>query len=555
LVLRDKKPTLTLKQKLSNGWLRLQREWRYFSISQQIKKYSKSDVREKPVAFFNASTRLGRGLSQNATFSLLAAWGIQLANVPVVHFVCHSGMSRCVLGTNIEDISETPPCERCITQSKKMYRSAEVHWFKFHPNLTLDNDIETLSVDELSRYQLIINDPQLSIHNKSIPLGELVLPALRWVLRRHHLLDDDTTRFLFRAFIQSALNIAIKFDQFLSQVDPRAVVIFNGIMYPEAVARWVAKQRNLRAITHEVGFQPFSGFFTEGQATAYPMHIPKSFELSEEENLFLDEALSQRFKGEFTMAGIRFWPKMSELEDDFLKKASQFKQIVPVFTNVINDTSQVHASTVFSDMYDWLNHVVEVIRKFPETLFVIRAHPDEKRPGKRSRQAVSDWISIKGIDRLPNVNFVDANESLSSYELIQKSKFVIVFNSSIGLEAALLGIPVLCGGKARYTQYPTVFFPQTPEEYQNMAVQFLVQKIINIPDDFIRNARRVIYWQFYRYSLSFSRYIHAHPTPGYVQLSRFSWRDLLASNSITMNVLVNGILHGGHFILPDSRHP
>jgi hypothetical protein len=549
------KPPLTIKQRIENATLRLQRDWRIFLINSHVKLHANPIPGEKPVAFFNASTRLG-GFSQNAAFSLLSTWGIRLSNIPVVHFACHSGMSRCVLGSDIDDPYRAPPCEGCIAQTKKLLRMSDIHWFEFQSDSKLNAALNGLSVDELSDFHMTIDNSQLSIHRQTIPLGQLVLPALRWVLRRHHLLDDDSTRFLLQAFIHSAYSIAVKFDQFLDQANPQAIVIFNGIMFPEAVARWVAKKRNLRVITHEVGFQPFSAFFTEGQATAYPMQIPEEFDLSAEQNVRLDEYLSGRLKGEFTMAGIRFWPKISGLGADFLKKGSEFKQIVPVFTNVINDTSQVHASLVFSHMYDWLEHVVEIIRQHPETLFVIRAHPDEKRRGtrKHSRQPVSDWIVQNSVDQLSNVIFVDSNEPLSSYALIQKSKFVIVYNSSIGLEAVLLDVPVLCGGKARYTQYPTVFFPQTPSEYKKMAENFLDQKHIEIPRRFKRNARRVVYWQLYRSSLPFDRFIDAHPTPGYVQLKRFSWRDLLESNSTTMQVLLEGILNGEPLILPDEGY-
>jgi len=550
------KSALTLKQRTLNAWLRLQREWRIWLINHQVKNHANPDPNRKPVVFFNASTRLG-GFSQNAAFSLITSWGIQLANNPVMHFVCGSGMIRCVLGTNLDVPGEAPPCDICVAQSKRLLHPAEMDWFEYQPDPELDATLDDLSVEELSNYQQVINDSRLIMNGQILPVGQMVLPALRWALRRHHLVEDNSTRFLLRSYIQSAYSIAKKFDQFLARTDPQVVVIFNGIMYPEAVARWVAQQRQIRVVTQEVGFQPFSAFFTEGQATAYPMQIPETFQLSEEQNARLDHTLSLRFKGEFTMAGIRFWPEMRGLKDEFLTKASKFKQIVPVFTNVINDTSQVHASTVFFHMYDWLDHVMEIVVSHPDTLFVIRAHPDEKRRGtrKHSRQPVSDWVEKNGHNLLPNVIFVDSNEPLSSYELIRISKFVMVYNSSIGLEAALLGVPVLCGGKARYTQYPTVFFPKTPSEYQKKANQFLVQSEVEIPEHFIQNARRMLYWQLYRVSLPFGRFITAHPTPGYVQLRRFTWRDLLVDNSTTIQVLVDGILFGEPFILPDTIPP
>ncbi len=61
--------------------------------------------------------------------------------------------------------------------------------------------------------------------------------------------------------------------------------------------------------------------------------------------------------------------------------------------------------------------------------------------------------------------FVDAVQYFSSYELIRKSKFVMIYNSTIGMEATLLGVPVLCAGKSRFNQIPTVYFPDSKESY------------------------------------------------------------------------------------------
>jgi hypothetical protein len=322
-------------------------------------------------------------------------------------------------------------------------------------------------------------------------------------------------------------------------------------MYPEAAARWVAQERGLRVLTHEVGFQRFSTFFTTGQATAYPIHIPNDFELTSEQNAVLDAYLERRFQGKFTMAGIRFWPEMHRLDDTFLQRAAQFRQLVPVFTNVVFDTSQVHANTVFEHMFAWLDLVLEIIRAHPETLFVIRAHPDEMRPGtaKQSRESVRAWAERQGVKDLPNVVFIDSQEYVSSYELIQRARFVIVYNSSIGLEAALMGKAVLCGGKARYTQYPIVFFPDSPQAYRQQAEIFLsidpkeeTPHPIEIPEEFRRNARRFLYYQLYRASLPMERYMEAGPRQGFVQLRSFTWRDLLPENSPTMQVLADGIL-------------
>jgi hypothetical protein len=502
------------------------------------------------VVLFNASSRLG-GLSQNAVFTLLTGWGLQLAGVPVIHFACHEGMTRCVLGTNPDDPKQDPPCKACISQTKKLIRSAETRWFGYQRTPMLTAALEGLSLEELRVFEF---SQRLAITEKkiSLPLGKLVLPSLRWALRRHHLKDDKATRYLYREYIKSAYRVMEEFSSVLIRTKPQAVVLFNGLQFPEAAARWVARRVDIRVISHEVGFQPFSAFFSDEQVTAYPMDISEVLELSPEQQKKIDAHLSRRFQGEFTMAGIKFWPDMKGLSDDFLKRADRFRQVIPIFTNVIFDTSQVHANTIFPNMFSWLNMLLDVIQRNSDTLFVIRAHPDEMRKGKESRESVQAWVTANSVNQFKNVDFVTSGEALSSYDLIYRSKFVMVYNSSIGLEASLLGIPVLCGGKARYTQFPTVFLPQSPEEYLDMAERFLSEDEIKVPPEYQRNARRILYHQFYRSSLLLGKYMEAHPTPGYVQLRPFSWRELLVENSPSLRVIVNGILNSEPFLMPDK---
>ena len=160
-------------------------------------------------------------------------------------------------------------------------------------------------------------------------------------------------------YLLSAYKVARRFESVVEQANPTSVLVFNGMQFPEAAARWVARRHNVPVYSHEVGMRPFSAFFTEGDATAYPVDIPADFQLTPEQDAKLDDYLSKRFKGDFSMAGVQFWPEMSGLDETFVAKMDQFKQVVPVFTNVIFDTSQPHANVVFEDMFTWLDVVLK----------------------------------------------------------------------------------------------------------------------------------------------------------------------------------------------------
>jgi Capsule polysaccharide biosynthesis protein len=529
-------------QRIKRGLVRHFNNLKVASMARQVAR-REPEPKGQPVVFFKASTGID-DLSWNSGFHLLATWALRLKGIPVVYFACNAGMSKCVLGTNRDDPEQKPPCKSCVHQSKTLYAGVRanrhagtyVNWFDFEHDPQLAAAISHLSLQELMDFEY-----------QTFPLGALCLPGLRWILRIHHLSDDEPTRYILREYILSAWNVVQNFSKFLDETNPRVVVVFNGQFFPEATAAYVARKRGIRVITHEVGLQPASAFFTDGEATIYPIKIPESFEMNEQQNAKLDAYLAKRFQGDFSMAGIKFWADMKGLDEAFLEKAAGFKQIVPIFTNVIFDTSQPHANTVFEDMFVWLDKALEVIRIHPETLFVIRAHPDETRVRKSSRETVEGWATSRGIGNEANILFVGPREPLSSYELIQRAKFVMVYNSTIGLEASILGAAVLCAGKARYTQYPTVFFPQTVEGLRKKMEEFLAAEIIAIPPEFKRNARRFLYYQIFRSSLPFGDFLEPSVRTTQTRLKSFELEKLTGSESV--KVILEGLLEGGDFLL------
>jgi hypothetical protein len=348
---------------------------------------------------------------------------------------------------------------------------------------------------------------------------------------------------LCREFMLSAWNVACEFQHFINIVNPQAVVLFNGTHFPEASAAWLARQRGIRVITHESGFQPFSGYFVEGQATQYPIVIPP-VDLTPQQEAFLDTDLQRRWQGDFSMAGVKFWNGMQNLPEDLLQKAAGFRQVVSVFTNVIFDTTQMYANVVFADMFTWLDRVADIMRRHPDTLFILRAHPDETRPGKTSRESVAAWYE-KRASSLPNSLFIPPQEQIDSYDLVRRSKFVLTYNSTIGLEALLLGIPVLAAGQAPFNLFETVFCEADEPAYFKQLQEWLAARQINIPVERQRNTRRFLYYRTYRFSLPFGEFLEAAQPTGYVKVKLFPPHRFLSSP--TGRALLAGILEGRRF--------
>lgn len=515
-----------------------QTDWRSLQVARQVARHTLPQQGRKPVILFNASTRLNT-LSQNAAFAMLAGWAISLAGWPVIHFVCQAGMSRCVLGTNQDDFNLEPPCRACMRQSRLNTHAARVRSFVYQQDAALHARLKDLDLEQMLAFETPLADG-------SLPLGALVLPSIRWRLRCSTLPEDEATLSLFRQYMLSAWNVAREFDALLGETQPQVVLVFNGQFFPEAVARWLCRQHGIDSVTHEVAMQPLSGFFTRGEATAYPIDLPDDFHLDAAQDTRLDAYLQERLQGNFSMAGITFWPEMKALDPAFLEKAAHFKHIVPVFTNVIFDTSQPHSNVVFKDMFTWLDTVLELMRSHPQTLFVLRAHPDEKRAGKLSRESVADWVAENKVRELENVVFVDSLEYISSYELIGLSKFIMIYNSTIGLEAAIMGKTVLSAGRSRFTPYPIVHFPDSVSAYRLLAEEFLSAGQVQAPEHFRLNARRFLYTLLYRSSLPFNEFLEPSRVPGVVQLKHFNWRAL--AGSPVLKTVVQGLLERSPFL-------
>jgi len=497
---------------------------------------------EPPVLFFNASTRIHR-LSLNAAFALLAAWAVRASGRRALQVVCQQGMSQCPLGTDRRRLRRGPPCTHCTRFSRRLFPDDLVLRLAPSPADDVLADLRRRSFAELAGWEA-----------DDLPLGQLVLPTMRWVLRRHDLPDDELVLELYRNYLASALAVARRFEGLRRSLQPSVLVVFNGILYPEAVARAVFRRAGIPVVTHEVGLRPLSAYFSHDEATFRHVSPDSTRPLTAEEEARLDDDLAARFDGQFSMAGIRFWPSIRPLPDWLVERLDRQGPPVVVFTNVVFDTSQVHANTLYPSMFAWLDDLRAAIERHPERLFIVRAHPDETRPGKESQQTVEAWAARRDLLGRPNVVFIPPGEPISTYELIRRAGLVLVYNSSVGLEASILGAPVLCAGRARYSEAGAAPLPPSAEAYRAELERMLDSPPPAADPERARNARRFLHFELYHASLDFSGFLRERiGYPGMVEFVGFDPVELARSPDLA--VVVRGILDGAPFVLDSAGRP
>ena len=115
------------KNAIYQRWEHYSSNQRWHRLIRQTEAECKASDSKNPVIFFNASTRI-QSMSQNAAYSLLASLGLQANGVPVHYFLCNGGLERCILGSNPDDVYQSPPCELCTRQSRHIFTGAPVTW-------------------------------------------------------------------------------------------------------------------------------------------------------------------------------------------------------------------------------------------------------------------------------------------------------------------------------------------------------------------------------------------------------------------------------------------
>lgn len=117
---------------------------------------------------------------------------------------------------------------------------------------------------------------------------------------------------------------------------------------------------------------------------------------------------------------------------------------------------------LFADQIDWLTALTAAVAEWDDTHLVIRIHPREAA-NKRESTASEHLEQLKAaLVNLPsNVQVVWPQDKVSSYDLIEASDLTLIAWSTVGLEAARLGTPVIAAFKNNHV-YPDDRFVQCP---------------------------------------------------------------------------------------------
>jgi hypothetical protein len=151
-------------------------------------------------------------------------------------------------------------------------------------------------------------------------------------------------------------------------------------------------------------------------------------------------------------------------------------------------------------MFAWIDHAIRRFREHPDQQLVIRIHPAEiKVYWQTTLQKAGDFIAKAHPDLPPNVKVIGPENGISSYALMDLADAGLVYSSSVGIEMACLGKPVVSAANSNYLGMGFTSDASDPEEWTRLVDG----------TDFAADparadlARRFAYMSYFQYMIPF----------------------------------------------------
>jgi hypothetical protein len=294
------------------------------------------------------------------------------------------------------------------------------------------------------------------------PLGDWVLSSVISYFRQYPPdLNNPHVVNVYRGFLFSAAIVATGIRNYLETNAIDSALLFNGRQSITRVALEIFRQQGIRVLTHERA--EFQRGHLNARPNAHCMNLQPFKALWSEwsqvplDRVSLDAALKWLIQRRYgaNLAWIPF--NTSFIRDSSLKarmNLSRHKRLWALFTS---STDEVAGDPLWQGPYEsqeaWVRDVVQWVALRDDVELIIKVHPNLGGNNYIGKAVDELRIYQEMKASLPaNVRIVLPEDSVNAYSLADEADLGLTFGSTIGLEMAMLGKPVLLAARALYEQ-------------------------------------------------------------------------------------------------------
>lgn len=290
------------------------------------------------------------------------------------------------------------------------------------------------------------------------PLGAWMLSSVRTHFRMAMLdLADPEVASAYRGYLETAFLTVCALGRILDMHRPDAMLLFNGRLDMTRVALEIAKERGVRVLVFEGGWNRDLINFWENESCESMQAFKHSFEawrdvpLAEAQLREIESYLEGRRTG--ATIGHRFISTQQSIEA--VRERLGLRAERPLWVGFTSSEDEIVASesrwSAFENQLEAFERLVSFAARHPELDLVLRMHPNTAgRFAIGANQQQLELYLSRFSALPPNVRLVKPEEPIDTYALMAAANLGLAYLSTAGLEMACFGKPVVVLAGADY---------------------------------------------------------------------------------------------------------
>lgn len=294
----------------------------------------------------------------------------------------------------------------------------------------------------------------------------------------------------------------------LQEAAPDCVLIPNGLVTELGVFYQVARSLGIPAVTYEFNDQREQIWIARNdivmhQNTDAMWHSRCGRSLTDSERRRLDDFEKARSAGSVYGKGTRRWQDIAASGGEGIRQALELDErpVVLLPTNVLGDSLTLGRHVFASTMAEWLEATVRFFLTRSDVQLVIRVHPGERLIKGASMLDVVRHVLPEGSR---SIHVVAPMDKINTYDIMELASLGLTYTTTVGLEMAMRGIPVIVAGKTHYRNRGFTQDPNSWEQYFGMLNQALGDLSAGrLGPETVEAARNYAYRFFFEYPFDF----------------------------------------------------
>lgn len=446
---------------------------------------------------------------------------------------------------------DRPACAQCRSRARRFARA-----FGIAPEFSSAYQREADLAEAERRVHGLDEAGLETLVLEGVPVGRIARFEMHVFYQSYLPALDEVQLGQFRTFCRSAILLTRLAGRLLDHHRPDVAVACNGkgLTYRPFVI--LARQRGIPVVTWEEYLTDTMRFVFAHNAYANEIHLESVWErerqrpLTPAQEQWVDDCFGQWQRGENTPFP---YQRHTRRDADLMHRTLGIPAGVPIvacFPNLVRDSAVLERDVGFGSLLDCLVRTAEFTRGRPDVHLVIRAHPAElclpEHLAKYNRFFVCPEVRRRCSPLPPNVHLLEGDTAVNSYDLIDAADVLLVYTSTIGLEAALRGRLACIVGDVHYREKGFTRDIARPEELWDFLASGPPYPRTISPEQ-VTLARRYAYLWRYRHLVQMPWY-----DPVSMSLGLPTFRELASGGNRVIDGLCRCIVTGEPFL--DLEH-